>query len=182
MPHVVCWSDASEQKADLDAIERMLGSVAFKNFVRSVVILREEPDKLVRLVHAKHNLSDRGEDLLFSKHNTQPKDHPRGQYLRLDWEKADENIDKATALGEILGKKQKEDVGAAKWLLDYLDDGKWHLCSKMVKEGDRRGMTYDLLKKTRLRINKKGEIRIETSATTGGANASWRITSAPEAV
>ena len=56
----------SNKKADLAAIERILGAVAFTNFVRSVLLTAPEDvdEGTYRLVHAKHNLSTKGDDLI----------------------------------------------------------------------------------------------------------------------
>src|SRR5262249_5375397 len=80
------------KKIDLAAIERLLGSVAFGNVVRSVVLLTPEDADVTRWVHEKYNLSRKGDDLLFSKVNRKSETHPRGQYIGIDWRQAKDNV------------------------------------------------------------------------------------------
>lgn len=73
------------KKTDLDSIERVLGSGAYVNFSRSVLLLNQdqENERLRRVVHAKHNLSERGHDLLFEITNADSERHT--QYLYTTW-------------------------------------------------------------------------------------------------
>lgn len=157
------------KKNDLAAVERILGSVAFGNFVRTLVILREEDEGIVRMVHAKHNLSSRGDDLIFTKRNTQPLKHARGQYLAIEWEKADDQIDPSTMLDEK-ERKTTEDDGAPQWLTKYLDDGEWHDAAEVIKDADRDHFTEGSIKKARLRNSK-----IELRKSGFPARAFWRL-------
>src|SRR5262245_29258280 len=111
------------KKIDLAAIERLLGSVAFGNFVRSVLLLSPEDtsSRTARLVHAKFNLSIKGDDLLFTKVNRRAGSHPRGQYIGVDWQRAKENIDAGEAFARRSGSKS-----AALWLKGHLADREWH--------------------------------------------------------
>ena len=72
------------KKTDLDAVERLLGSGAYANFSRSILLLNQ--DEMYkgwrRLVHAKHNLSEEGRNLLFEINNS---DSERSQYLYTTW-------------------------------------------------------------------------------------------------
>ena len=106
------------KKVDLAAIERILGSVAFRNFVRSIILTKSETEDSTRIVHAKWNLSTRGKDLLFTKVNRRAESSPRGQYIGIDWQATDENIDPATAFDRI--KLTNDDQSAAQWLRDHL--------------------------------------------------------------
>jgi DNA repair protein RadA/Sms len=114
----------ANKKADLAAIERILGSVAFVNFVRSVLLIapntNDNEDATHRLAHAKHNLSVKGDDLLFTpKHTSQ---NPRDQFVKLEWSPlTDGNADpdamfdrsKPTANG-------KAKLTAEDWLIAFL--------------------------------------------------------------
>jgi len=77
----------ANRKADLAAIERLLGSVAFVNFVRSVLLIapnkNEEEEATHRLCHAKHYLSIKGNDLLFTPKHVG--EDPTDQFVRLEW-------------------------------------------------------------------------------------------------
>jgi hypothetical protein len=70
------------KKTDLDAIERLLGSVAFANFVRSVVLIASDKEQkdARRCIHAKYNLSERGRDLLFR--TVHVGEDPRDQFVK----------------------------------------------------------------------------------------------------
>ena len=137
------------KKVDLGAIERLLGSVAFANFVRSVVLLKAEDDDVVRFVHSKFNLSLRGDDLLFVKQNREPIKHPRGQYVGIDWEKAEENIDPATAFDTP--KVDEGDASAGDWLLDFLKDKQWHDVTEIFAKGEMYSHGKETLKKAKAR-------------------------------
>jgi RecA-family ATPase len=112
------------KKIDLAAIERLLGSVAFGNVVRSVVLLSPEDADTARWVHEKFNLSRKGDDLLFVKKNREPIEHPRGQYVGIDWARSDENIEAGTAFERK--RASDEDKSAAAWLKQHLADREWH--------------------------------------------------------
>jgi hypothetical protein len=77
----------ANKKADLAAIERIIGSVAFTNFVRSVLLIapnkHNDEEASHRLVHAKHNLSIKGDDLLFTPRHVG--EDPTDQFVKLDW-------------------------------------------------------------------------------------------------
>ena len=77
----------SNKKADLSAIERILGAVAFTNFVRSVLLTAPEDldEGAYRLVHAKHNLSTKGDDLILRPVYVGDDPGHRDQYVRLEW-------------------------------------------------------------------------------------------------
>jgi hypothetical protein len=136
------------KKADLSALERILGSVAFKNYCRSVVLLNpEEEESLGRLTHAKWNLSTRGDDLLFHKYNTKA-DKPRGQYVAIEWEKAADKIDPETAFNR---KKADEGTSAGAWLFRYLQENGETLTSVVFQEGEKYGYAEGALKRAKLR-------------------------------
>ena len=83
----------SNKKADLAAIERILGAVAFTNFVRSVLLSAPEniEERTYRLVHAKHNLSTKADDLIL--HPVHVGEDYRDQFVKLDWSIPEANCD-----------------------------------------------------------------------------------------
>jgi hypothetical protein len=92
--------------------------------------MRSEDDRLTRVVHAKRILSIKRNDLLFSIHNRKPVTHPRGQFVGIDWEQTQENVDSATMFDR---KKSSEDQSAGGWLRDVLNDHAWHLTRDIKK-------------------------------------------------
>ena len=107
----------SNKKADLAAIERILGAVAFTNFVRSVLLTApDDPDEgTYRLVHAKFNISTKGDDLIL--HPVHVGADPRDQNVRLEWSLPQEgNIDAAA----VFDRRQTSKPFARTWLRSYL--------------------------------------------------------------
>jgi len=126
------------KKTDLPAVERILGSVGFPAYLRSVILLRPEDDDTVRMVHAKHNNSIRGADLIFTKHNTKGPKH-RGQYVKIEWEEADENITITKAFDQVKGPTGNGNVvTAGEWLQSYLSDKQWHRRRDILAAGETR--------------------------------------------
>jgi len=80
------------KKADLDAVEKLLGSVAFANYVRSVMLVKCENRETAqhRLVHAKHNWSIKGSDLLYTPECI---GEPRSQDVRVIWSMPESNVE-----------------------------------------------------------------------------------------
>jgi hypothetical protein len=138
------------KKIDLAAIERLLGSVAFGNVVRSVVLLVAEDVDTARWVHEKYNLSRKGDDMLFVKQNRNP-DRPRGQYIGIDWSRAEENIAAGTAFERK--RVSKEDQSAVEWLKQYLSDGMWHELSEIAVAGAASGHSRQTLRKAKQRTH-----------------------------
>jgi hypothetical protein len=136
------------KKIDLAAIERLLGSVAFGNYVRSVLLLSAEDtdNRTARLVHAKFNLSIKGDDLLFTKVNRRPTTNPRGQYIGIDWQRAAENIDAGDAFA-----RKRINKSAAQWLKSYLADREWHELPDIIAAAAAAGHSEDTLKKAKQR-------------------------------
>jgi Bifunctional DNA primase/polymerase, N-terminal/AAA domain len=139
------------KKTDLDAIERLLGSVAFANFVRSVVLLATDKDRkdMRRWVHAKHNLSVRGADLLFeTKHVGED---PRDQFVKVDWEIPDgENID----VDSFFDRKKADDdrkPSAGEWLVAYLEEHGESLAKDVMAAGVKAGYSADTLRQAQWR-------------------------------
>lgn len=107
------------KKADLAAIERMLGSVAFTNFVRSVLLVaREDQDAdISRFAHAKHNLSQKGPDLLYTPECIDP--DRRSQRVRLSWSAPDKNVE-VEGLYDRKKEKGERPPSAREWLKEFL--------------------------------------------------------------
>lgn len=126
------------KKTDLDAIERLLGSVEYVNFVRNVLLLNaEKGTDDVRVVHAKQNISKKGNDLIFTKVNTTPEDRRSAYWAVDDWRRAEENIDQ----DDMYAKKSEDDGKDAKsagvWLSDYLVGKGWLDLDEIVSAGER---------------------------------------------
>ena len=112
------------KKPELAAIERILGSGAFANYSRSVLFTMSiEGTESKLLTHDKHNLSIKGDDLKFTPRSTKG---PRDQYVRIEWEATDENVDIDTALDVKRSKKRgssaSPQLSASAWLVGYLTD------------------------------------------------------------
>lgn len=138
------------KKTDLDAIERLLGSVAFANFVRSVVLIacdKELPDTR-RWVHAKYNLSVRGDDLLFRTANVS--EDARDQFVRVDWQiPTGDNVD-----ADAFFDRRKQGEGkqsAGEWLITYLEEHGRCLAKDVFKAGVKAGHKADALRKAQYR-------------------------------
>jgi hypothetical protein len=110
----------SNKKADLAAIERILGAVAFTNFVRSVLLTApEDPDEgTYRLVHAKHNLSTKGDDLIIRPTYVGDDPKHRDQYVKLEWSRPENGNADADAMFDR--KKPGSKPSARQWLRTYL--------------------------------------------------------------
>jgi hypothetical protein len=113
------------KKPELAAVERILGSGAFANYSRSVLFMMgEENGDSKRLVHEKHNLSVKADDLTFIP---KPTRGARDQYVKIEWAAAENNVDIDTALDVKRNKRRGNGHGAAQisagaWLVAYLMD------------------------------------------------------------
>lgn len=134
------------KKSDQAAIERLLGSVAFANFCRSVVMLKAEDEFTARVVHAKWNWGIKANDMLFTKHNRRPKTSPRGQYIGVDWEKADENIDENKAFERLKSDDTEDHKSASAWLIDYLSSHGETKCADVFFAGEKYSYSKNALK------------------------------------
>jgi hypothetical protein len=142
----------TSKKADLRAIERLLGSVAFTNFGRSVLLVsrdRDEPDWF-RLVHAKHNLSTKAPDLLYRPKHVG--EDPRDQFVKLDWRRPDHDVD-ADHLFD-LHKASNGKLSARDWLLRYLDQHGRSLASDVFDAAEQAGYSKDALRQAQYRENR----------------------------
>jgi AAA domain-containing protein/bifunctional DNA primase/polymerase-like protein len=155
------------KKVDLPSIERILGSVALPAFVRSVIILKPEDEANVRMVHAKHNNTVKGDDLIFEKTNTRGIDD-RGQYLKIKWSTAEENIDASKAFD----RDKPTDKGTAwGWLQEELGDKERHKRTDVIAAGERRNYTEAAIRKA----VEKHRDAIETSGGGFGGEVYWRL-------
>jgi hypothetical protein len=112
----------ANKKADLAAIERIMGSVAFVNFVRSVLLIApnksDDDEASHRLCHAKHNLSVKGDDLLFTPRHVG--EDPTDQFVKLEWSKpVNGNVD-ADGLFDRHKPNGKAKMTAEEWLIAFL--------------------------------------------------------------
>jgi len=140
----------ANKKADLAAIERIMGSVAFVNFVRSVLLIapnRSEDDEAThRLCHAKHNLSVKGDDLLFTPRHVG--EDPTDQFVKLEWSKpvngnvdADGLFDRHSAKANGKAKLTAED-----WLITFLTGRGETRREEVVEAGALAGFKEQTLK------------------------------------
>lgn len=142
----------TNKKADLPAIDRVMGSAAWVNFTRSVMLVApdKETEGWSRLVHAKCNLSVRGDDLLYRvEHVGQD---PRDQFVKLNWSRPDNgNID-----ADAIFERRRRDAGnghetAGQWLVSYLREHGECLRADVVLAGARFGHKEETLKKAHQR-------------------------------
>lgn len=127
------------KKTDLDAVERLLGSVEYVNFVRNVLLLNaEKGTDDVRVVHAKQNISKKGNDLIFTKVNTRPDDRRSAYWGVDDWRRADENIDQDDMYAKKTDDDGKDAKSAGVWLSERLADKDWHDLDEIVRDGELR--------------------------------------------
>lgn len=135
------------KKVDSTTIERILGSGAFPNFCRSVLFAvsdKDGPGK--RLIHEKYNLSVKGPDLLFTPTPTRGE---QDQYVRLEWEAADDNVD----LDAMLEKRaaggtpnSKEPSGAVWFLRSLLTERGPTAKSEIIAEAEASGFSVGAIK------------------------------------
>jgi putative DNA primase/helicase len=146
------------KKHDQSAIDRVSGTTAFTTFPRCTLIINREKPKSddedeveyedrFRLTHQKHNLSKRGHDLIGVRVNTREQDDPRGQWLAVEWEEAEEDIDTSTALDRKREKKEGGDASAGAWLVNFLTVNGATLRSAVVEEAAKRGYSEAALNK-----------------------------------
>ncbi|MGH6895760.1 MAG: bifunctional DNA primase/polymerase [Geminicoccaceae bacterium] len=155
------------KKTDLDAVERLLGSVAFFNFVRSVVLLAtdKERDDMRRWLHAKFNLSVRGPDLLFSTRHVG--EDPRDQFVTTEWEvPSGANVDADSFFDRRTGRR-----GSARdWLVGYLEEHGRSLATDVISAGEQAGHHRGAIQKAQYR-----EPRIEIDKEGFPAQAWWTL-------
>lgn len=137
------------KKTDLSAVERILGSVEFANFPRSILLMGKEDDHIVRVVHGKWNLGPGAEDLIFKSVNRKSKSHPRGQFIGIDWSSGADKVDVNTVL-ERTQREAAEDESAGDWLVNALKNGEKE-CRELFVEAEKLGFTKSALYRARLR-------------------------------
>jgi hypothetical protein len=143
----------SNKKADLAAIERILGAVAFTNFVRSVLLSAPEDieERTYRLVHAKHNLSPKADDLILRPVHI-GEDY-RDQYVKLEWSIPEVNCDADAMFDRRKQKANGHDrhLTAAQWLVSYLREHGESLRVQVINEGEKEGFTENALRQAQQR-------------------------------
>jgi hypothetical protein len=140
------------KKPDLVGIERLLGAVAFANFVRSALMVEEEEgaEGLFRLAHVKHNNSRKGHDLLYQIQHV----GPLGQHLRLNWSMPDSNVDTATMFDKR-SKAQGVNAAAEEWLLDHLREVGEASRERILEEAREHGFKSYHIDKAKMRLGPK---------------------------
>ena len=90
--------------------------MAFTNFVRSVLLSSadNEREDYTRLAHAKHNVSVKGDDMLYTSEHIG--ENKQNQRVRLVFTDPGENVDADAVFDRKVGEKNT----AATWLLVYL--------------------------------------------------------------
>jgi AAA domain len=139
------------KKADLAAIERLLGSVAFSNFVRCVLLVAPEnvEDRTFRLVHAKHNLSWKGDDLLFTPKHVG--EDPRDQFVKLEWSRPAANVDAEALFDRKTKANGNAHPSAGQWLVAYLEEHGETLRADLVTAAEKEGFTENAIRKAQER-------------------------------
>jgi hypothetical protein len=162
------------KKPGLDALERVLGSVAFVNFARSVLLVApdREQEGFIRFVHAKHNLSAKGPDLLYQP--VQTSQDPRGQYLKLEWTAAESNVDQDQLFERKTGQDERS-LSAREWIINYLEEYGDTPGELVIDAGRKAGFSEDALAKARGR-----EKRIQSRKGGWGQGWLWCLTRAPK--
>jgi hypothetical protein len=94
-------------------LQRIMGSTAFTAFVRSVLVIGDK-DEQKRLAHAKHNLSKRGDDLLYSI--VQEGANPDDGLIRADWARASDNC----CVESLWDRKTAKRAKTGDWLVAHL--------------------------------------------------------------
>lgn len=162
------------KKADLDAIERLLGSVEYVNFVRNVLLLHaEKGTDDVRVVHAKQNISKKGRDLLFTKVNRRPDDKRSAYWGVDDWRAAEEDVDQDDMYRRKGNDDAKEAKSAGDWLVEQLSDGAWHDLDEVVRSAEK----YSHSKSALQRAQQRSRGKIESKRTGFGPDQRtlWRV-------
>jgi putative DNA primase/helicase len=140
------------KKVDLDAVERLLGSVAFVNFVRSVMLVEYDPesseeDPFFRLKLEKHNCATGADDLTYRSVNVG--ENPRSQYVKLEWEKPEGGNISTDKLFER--RKSDDKLSAGDWLVNYLQEYGDTPHEIVVDAGMRAGYSQSALMKAQTR-------------------------------
>lgn len=139
------------KKADLAAIERLLGSVAFANFVRCVMLVAPESieDRTFRLAHAKHNLSWKGDDLLFSPKHVG--EDPRNQFVKLEWSRPEANVDAEALFDRKTKANGAAPQSAGQWLVAHLEEHGESLRADVMLAAGKQGYSENAVRKAQER-------------------------------
>lgn len=135
------------KQTGLPALNRILGSTAFVAFVRSVLIVGGTDDER-RFVHAKHNLSKRGPDLIYSIVDEGPA--PADGMIRVQWQLAPDQCHPDSLWSPRANKKPK----AADWLVTFLMANGETPMGDVLKAGLEAGFTGPALTKAAARSKK----------------------------
>ena len=139
------------KKTDLDALQRILGSIAFPNFSRSVILINwdKKHQGVRRWVQAKSNLSyEKANDLLFKTVNVG--DNPRDQYAKVKWQVAKENVDVSSFFDRPKAKVERKPK-AGQWMVDYLRKYGETKKSEVIKAGVAAGYKVSTLEQAKQR-------------------------------
>lgn len=163
LPCAVLGLVHTNKAQDLIAIERVLGSVTFTNFSRSVLLISTHNDEK-RLVHAKCNVGMRADDRLF-RVLADPADE-RSQAISIAWETpADGNCD-ADAVFDRVTASGGGSIG--QWLRKFLEDcGGVERASVCLTAGETVGYTAAAIKAHR------AEAGIESARASGPKTVWW---------
>lgn len=142
----------TNKKADLRAVERLLGTVAFTNFVRSVLLVgrdKEEPDWF-RLVHAKHNLSTKARDLLYRPKHVG--EDPRDQFVKLEWRQPDHDVDPDCLFDRPRANgSSSAGPSAGQWLVAYLEQHGESLRADVINAAEKEGFSESAIRQAHQR-------------------------------
>jgi AAA domain len=150
------------KKADLAAVERLLGSVAFTNFVRSVLLVApegEKADRMFRMVHAKSNLAIAAGDLLY--HPFDAGAAPPSQYVKLRWEVPDADVDADALFDRRKQAGNGSAPSAGEWLVEYLKEHGETMRQEVINAGEIVGHKEHALRKAQERNKKIASRQIE---------------------
>jgi len=140
---------------DLTALERVMGTVAFVNFVRSVLIVGwDKEEECPRLIHAATNLDRREEDLFVKLTNKNEDSNGRGPFVSVNFEDAADQADPDEFLdrSKPTDKAPKKD-SAGDWLINYLEKqpNKEATVQDIYKEGLAAGLQENTIRQARKR-------------------------------
>jgi hypothetical protein len=164
---------ASEQKTDLDAVERLLGSVAFANFVRSVMLVERDPEAdqdadQFRFVLGKHNLAPGGDDLVYRSVNVG--EDLRSQYVRLESSRpSGGNIDITKLFERKAASERKK--SAREWIIAFLEENGPTPGKDVMEAGEAAGYERDALAKAQYREPRSN--RTDRASTTVCGSGVW---------
>jgi len=141
----------TNKKPDLAAIERLLGSVAFANYVRCVLLVAPDSveDRTFRLVHAKHNLSWKGDDLLFTPKHVG--EDPRDQFVKLEWSRPESNVDAEALFDRKPKANGTAPQSAGQWLVSYLEEHGESLRADVILAAEKVGFSENAIRQAQQR-------------------------------